>query len=352
MNHRIIELVEMLQTVPTGDNAQPFRFSVTENTLEVTHLNDVAHHNFNQAYVASLLSLGMMTFIIKNFAAKNKLSYKIQHSRDFNLDQKWLTCEFSPSASQESTGDEDLLNYLSKRRTDRRLYRKEAFNFDDFNKTFDGKIKFKDSLSSKSYGLISRFENMIFDDLETFKHIEAWVRYSKKEMESTHTGMSCANMGIDPVNSGLFRHYKHGTFVNHILNYWFKFIMILKVRVNYPRSIGFGLCTLTDTSNAGIIDMGEHILKAWLKLTKMGYTLQPISSPTLVSFLARNRNGKFISSYKDEAHACSETFTNEFGVKGEVIWLFRFGKPLSGAEKHRTLRLPLKKILTNKSEAA
>lgn len=348
MNQRMFELVEMLKSLPTGDNAQPFRFAADDSSLEITHLSDVAEHKFNQGNVASLLSLGMMVFVIKNFANSRNLQCSIQFASDFSKEDVWLQCSFKPSQIQLVSEDSDLLNYLEQRRTDRGFYKKEKVEFEQFNHIFQDKIKFKKSLSQDIYKLILGYETMMFHDMDAFRDIEAWVRYNKKEVESTKTGMSCPNMGLDPFNSILFKFFSKGFFLNYIIRPYFKFIMSFKVNILYRQSAGYGLCVTKDTSDAGVIAMGGEIIKAWLMFAKKGWTIQPISSPTLVSFIARNRNGKFLPDYLNNINFCRETFNHEFQTEGEVVWLFRFGKPMKGGEKHRTLRLNVGKLMYQK----
>lgn len=348
MNQKMLELVEMIKTIPTGDNAQPFRFSATENEFEVTHLHEIAEHRFNQSNVASLLSLGMIVAIIKNFASANNFDYSLRFAKNFHEEAVWLQCSFKPGHLSEAREDHELLQYLKARRTDRGPYKSIPFDFEKHNKLFQNKIVFNSKLSNDCYRLIHRFETMMFDDFPIFRDIEAWVRYSKSEVESTKTGMSGPNMLLDPLNKLFFKLFSKNTFLNLFLRPYFKIALFIRVNLLYRLSTGFGLCVLKDTSDAGIVDMGEQILKAWLLLTKEGCVLQPISSPSIVSFLVRNRKGQFLSDYAKVVNQCEELLNKNFGSQGEIIWLFRFGKPILPPE--RTIRMDTEKLVYQASE--
>lgn len=344
MNH--LELVDMLRKIPTGDNAQPFRYALGQDSIEVIHFNNIARHKFNQGQVASLLSLGMIEFIIKNYSVKNNLNCNIEFANDFKNEDVWLRCHFSPAETVKSNGDEELLNYLSKRQTDRGFYYPKKADVSDIQEALKDSIYFKNNLSSDSYKMITKYETMIFDDLDAFRDIEKWIRYNKKDVDTTRTGMSRQNLKLDLLNSKLFRIFAKGSKLNKWLSFYFKSIIFIRTQTFVRSSAGYGLCVVKDNSDASVIQMGGHILKAWLMLTKKGFAFQPISSPSLISYLARNRSANFQKEYVDGTHKCVETFNTHFGSNGEIIWLFRFGKPVVKMS-HPALRLGSYQVMTN-----
>jgi hypothetical protein len=335
---QLLKLSELLRHIPTGDNAQPFRYAIHHDFIEVFHHKEIAKHVYNQSNVASLLSLGMIVFVIKTFAASQRLKVSMKFTERFLDEESWLTCHFSPSTEEVDTSDIHLLNFLELRKTDRGMYQGEDFDLSALKQTFKDQIYFKTDLTKNAFKMIKKFEGMMFDDINVFKDIEKWIRYTQKDVVKTRTGMSRQNLGLDYANALLFKIFRRNTFLNSVLKKYFKFVSSLKMGVVYRRSAGFGLCVLKDNSDPAIVEMGSNILKIWLMLTQKGYNLQPISAPSLTSFINRNRNGQFIPSYAKDTSKCCDTLNREFSSQGEIIWLFRFGRPVNTKMK-TTLRL-------------
>jgi hypothetical protein len=348
-----LELINYLRFIPTGDNAQPFRYQADENSITVFHIDELAKHRFNQKNTASLLSLGMIKHVIDLFANKKGLVCSYSIPEHFSDHSPWLECHFTKPETQckfRLQDKESPINYLFERYTDRGAYPSDTFDLRPLQEKYNGFIAFKSQLTPVAYKSISRFETMIFDDLQAFKDIEKWLRYSKDEILKTNTGMSLKNIGLDFLNGLLFKLFKSETIANAFLSPYFKFLTKIKVKVIYPKSSGFGLCYVKDSSNKEIIVMGEKIMNLWLDITAQGYTLQPISSPTLLTYIYRNREGEFDKNYDLDLNSANKIFNEEFKIDGEIIWMFRFGRATSAKINNRTMRLPIDQNLIIKEK--
>ncbi|MBC7464711.1 MAG: hypothetical protein H7256_01860 [Bdellovibrio sp.] len=336
-------LISLLRLIPTGDNAQQFRYKIVGDSLEVYHDSKIAEHRFNQSNVASLLSLGMIVEVAVTFAIENQFPAQLVYAQDFLKEDLWLTISFqSVAAAVDLKKNEHFLSLLKERKTFRGFFKKSQFDFSEMNRQFAGKAVFVKKLPKAAFGLMLKMENMIFDDYEAFKHIEKWFRYSNQALHETKTGMSLANLNIDAFNGLLLKAIRRSYFLSVILRPYFKALNFFKVNALYRQSVGFGIITVDQTDDAGVIAAGRTLLKVWLKLTDLKMAMQPISSASLLPFEYVYRKANFLEKYESLLSAANEILRQSFRYdQVHGIWLFRFGVPdkTVNNKNQRSLRL-------------
>ncbi len=346
---KIENLIKLFRLIPTGDNAQQFRYGMGSNEIMVFHYTEIARHKFNQSNIASLISLGMIVSIAETYSQINGVKINLEYAEKFEKNELWLKISLD-AGSETQTNFKTNLNYqslLEQRMTYRGFFKKTQF---DFARESIGKVILKEKLSKKMLKTIYRMETMIFDDHEALADIEKWFRYTDKTVIESKTGMSLRNLNVDIFNALLVKLSLHSKIANLILRPYFKIATYLKIHFLYTQACGFGLVYLAGHDDHSIINSGKEILKIWLRLTELGMAIQPMSSASMLPFSQKYRNDKFIKSYQKDIDDTYQILKDEFNLSEENlsgIWLFRFGVPSEKTfgKNQRTLRLDAKFLL-------
>jgi hypothetical protein len=353
MQVHLYNIIKLMLKAPTGDNCQPFSFSILNDSIVIKHSDKIAKHKFNQGNCASYLSLGFHIEVMKNYCLTKGLSFEYDLS-DISKPNFEVKFKFE-GGGVENAESASLLDALDNRCTDRRMYKKIILP----GKITDGikskNIKLKSKMSAGFFKNLTETESYIFDDRESFKDIEKYVRYSKAQRKKTRTGFSFQNLLMDPLTALLFKILSSNNVFNILIKKYFKFLTKLRTHLFYKASTGFACFSLPkeEINPENIVRLGMDIFNFWLKLTKENFVAQPISSASLLSFQQRFFNGEFLDQYKLKLTEVSSDLQKEFDIGTDVpVWIMRYGQRKEFLPKSiRTLRKEFESVMESKQSS-
>ncbi len=359
---KINQFLDLCLTYPSGDNCQPFKFKiVSENSFEVYHDAQVAKHRLNCNHIASILSLGTLLELISIVAKGKGLKPEAKvHEENFEVEKLCLWAEVSLDEVKEQFDQDDqiLINEVSKRCVDRRLYENKPLLANHIqwiqNEASKNKLvnfSFHSNLNPRLLKLIVKLEEKIWMDERVSTDILRWIRFDQNEIIKLRDGLSwdslCLAFYQKPIlklfcNSIKFYSFMTklgGTKVNsHLLHQQLK------------KSGGIGVFAVHSKSNLDLVNMARTYFRIWLYLNSRGYAFQPLTNSTLPLYMMQTQKlpadwpQANLNIYKDLM--IEFRIQCGFGENEVPVWGFRSGsttKPLPA--KARSLRKNLDELL-------
>ena len=339
------KLFEALRTTPSGDNCQPWRFVRKQNGIGIVHDEIRAAHAFNVGHAASRLSLGCALELLNIAAAKQGFAI------DFKVDGVGAHVTFKPAGSNPVGCLEDEIH---KRATDRRNYRGGSFAdpvFSDIRA--DGadfptsQVAFCSEFSPPLLEYMGLCEKLVWSRENTMLDLLRWIRFSEAEAQTTLDGMRWRNLGVNYLDSRsllFLRTFPQvGAFgVAKIIGSLAGQIVKRQLR----SSAGIVLFAAPLDSLDNMVEVGRWALRMWLRLSRQGYGVQPLTVMSLFCFLENaslfppnHFDSKFHLAFRTALPLLRESFSLTSNVV--PAWAFRVGRSTPVPANMRTFRRPL-----------
>ncbi len=347
---------------PSGDNCQPFRFIIQKDHLEIHFNPESAKHEFDYYKMATCVSLGCLLKAIEIAAAHLGLTTVEKPENLVDRPQIWYTVFFSPSAVAAKNAD--LFEQLDQRCTSRGT----------FNSTPRPDLLITQLKNQNQVYILEKYTDVFIKNFQTVdalywlntsavRDLFQAVHFSQKSYHQLRTGIFWKELGIRFYEAPCSFLIKKIPGVTKILYYpFFRFIFngILKRNI---LSSSFLVCV---TSNCEVaknredflrdqVNIGKRMMEIWLKCTKEGLLVQPLSIvPFLGNLLYFDHDIAFINQPKNKKtlQHSNEEIRSAFGIPNnqKMGWIMRVGNPpLSVLSPYRSLRLRLNQVVNETS---
>jgi len=335
---------------PSGDNAQPWKFSFKDNTIFL-YLNKEADKSFfNINQIASIISCGAVLENMRIAASAFDLSTNI------NLLPSGLEDDLMASIEliHNGTPRNPLFASIWKRNTNRTFYEKKpipSLVLNDLKKSISGipgvKLHFvieKDELK-KLAKIIYKTDRIRTENRSLHEYLGKMIRYSHEEAIETCDGLPIKNLEAGLAGE-IFLKATRPWFIMNLMNKaGFGRMVALHSFQSIINSSGAALLTIDGMNPKDFLKGGQALERLWLTITRQGLVMQPMTAITLFwlrwqiegeeSFAKKHR--KLLQDVWKEYQSLFQKVN--FSREGHVM-LFRFGY---GDEiKYRTYRKDLK----------
>jgi hypothetical protein len=322
----LVKIIEYGLMAPSGDNCQPWKIKLGIDSFDLflNPQSDLSLYNFNQS--ASYISLG--AFIENIVIASNKFGFNAAITYFPTNDSNHIANIKFSSGQQE----EGLFVQISKRATNRKPYRKtiippemltrikEEHGEKLFLITDENKIKDVAFACSRNELLVLNNSNL-HDFL--FHH----VLWSAKEADEKRNGMFILTMEMNGLQRLIFK----------ICSNWKVSKFLSKLGLNkkiasennliYSQSSLFGAFIIDEFKPNDLLILGREVQRVWLKLTSLGFSLQPLTGIILLK--ARVDSKQFGLSAEEiiEVNKAYQKIKNTFQIdeNKKIGFLFRAG---------------------------
>lgn len=346
----IQQIFEFGLRYPSGDNCQPFKITkINANEYLVSYDITTAKHILNSDNISSIISLGALIESISIAASQFNCYITTRFEKDFGTDSKdWLSFKIIKA----STPRDNLIDSITKRHTDRGNYKIDLSDLEfkklhlSLQKTIrDKNVKvYTAKVTDKIVHYLLRCEEIFWKEKQIVKDLSRWIKFKKTEVPND--GFTWKNLSLS------FLEAKMLVFLakNQFLITLFKPILTLfnksKMRKALSHSAGMIFFSIKDDSKMSIFNSGRSMMRAWLTITGLGYVAQPLSICSLLPYTLKKDICTLNSSKEwhdtiiaGNAQLCS--FLN-IDPSADIIWAFRFGKPVNSITLDRSGRDPSK----------
>jgi transposase len=343
----IESIIEMALTAPSGDNCQPWRFTWNDNTLAIFYQPQLGQHALNNNNHATWLTLGCLLEAFSISASGLKL--RIRETLNFN---EYTT---KPVAIlkfyREEIKTDSLISEIQRRKTIRQPYldeklpdsliqllKKEADTF-----LPECAFSFQDEKPTAILSYLYFCDEFMWKNVRVAKDFFKWVRLDDKEISNRQDGMPWLSLGLKKAEVAPFRFFRR--FPSLIRFAW---------KLGFAKQINKMTETLV-LSNAGLYSFairkteplylqktGRLAYRIWLLLTSEGYSVQPLSIPSMTAydvatgFAPPQTDTASLEKFKIGYQNLKSFFT--FSDDQYPVWMFRTGR-LASSEKSTTPRV-------------
>jgi hypothetical protein len=319
---------------PSGDNAQPWKFSYKDNEI-CLYLNKEADQSFfNVNQTASVISCGAVIENMKIAATKFGLKAEIKYCRD---DTNVATLFFF---KDDQIKKDILSDFIWERNTNRKLFAKTPaphsllVSLKSAVKEIGGAdiyfITDRDRIE-KLARLVSRADRIRSERQDLHEHLFNMIRFSKEEALEKRDGFYIKNLEAGLGGELFLKATRSWKMMNAANKAGMGKIVAQVAYKGIINSSGAGLIIVDGKSRESFLDGGRALARVWLAMTKAGFQLQPMTAITL--FFLRKQFGRSRAFSADHALMLDEIlkkYSSLFSIpqlesRGQVM-LFRFGK--------------------------
>lgn len=320
---------------PSGDNAQPWKFSIQQNKIYI-YLDDQADLSFfNVRQTASIISCGAVIENIK--IAANTLGLKSEISYYPDSDNEKLVAAIDFEKAEQAA--DPLHEFIWSRHTNRKLYSKKAVPLSILNSVQTEVVKIPGArihfLTDRN--LLKKLAKLIFsvDRIRTeFKplheHFTRMTRFKEKDIFQKRDGLPIKNLEAGLAGELFLKVTKPWSVMKIVNALGISRLVAFHSYKGIMASAGTALITLQDSKLEDFIEGGRAMERAWLSLSSHGIKVQPMTAVTL--FWMRWHMGMEDSFDKHHQEILKRTwniyqelFPDVDFSRNSHIMLFRFG---------------------------
>jgi hypothetical protein len=338
------DILRKAVNAPSGDNAQPWEFSISENTVNVFNVvgRDATLYNFRER--GSYLGHGAL---IENICV---LARAASFEPTVTLFPGEANCVAKISFAPVSMASENLLAAAIERRvSNRKPYQKTSFATADKRVVADSVTSFNTMSLRFVEGpdiatvadAISTNERILFENRPLHDFLFSMIRWTEGE-EHIKPGLYILTMEFPPPLRFLFRYVFNNFDIVNVLNQigLSKFIPKQSAQ-GYAASSAIGAIVGTSDTNADFVTAGRAFERMWLTLTAQGLWLQPVGAiPYLMQRIEAGEAQDFSSEHIELIKNAYATMAKSFNLApGEkIMMMFRIG--YGAAPTARSAKLP------------
>ncbi len=300
---------------PSGENTQPWQFSIVDNTITVKINPKGDFSFFNTHQRAAILSSGCVLENIKIAASIFGLSCDIQLNKG-NIEE---TLEIAQvHLINDKTERDALFRSIWERCTNRKQYSKEKIapyvfkEIKSIAKEFEGVelniIEGRNDLKALRAALIkvgiARTENP-----EVHKFLHHHIRPSFENAQEEKTGFPIDNLEGGAAGNFILNLTKSWGVMKFLNNLGFAKVMSSKVEEGIENCGACILLTVPNNSALNYVKGGQALERIWLKLTEMGVATQPM---TTINFFNLRRQLNGMNSFDSKHHQLIQESVADF----------------------------------------
>ena len=271
---------------PSGDNAQPWTFSASENTLYVHIDPDRDRSFFNVDQIASIISAGAVVENIRIAASTLGLETIIHAFPEPDRPTCAATLQFQTT----DIAEDPLVDVLWKRCTNRKLYERAALSPVMAEALEAALSSFPNARLHWVLGpqklqklarLVSQVDRIRSEDRRLHEHLHRMIRFTEAEAQATRDGFPLKNLEAG-LTGELFLRLTHPWAMMNTLN---RLGMARLVAAHAARAIHHAAAgALLTVSGSGLVDFfegGRALQRVWLTATALGLAFQPMAAVSL-----------------------------------------------------------------------
>lgn len=353
---QILEIINVAVHAPSGENAQPWKFELGDNVLNIWNTPESDTSIYNNKQRGAHVAHGALIENISIIAKHHLHDIQVKNFPDTTEPDLIFQISFLESLLSDSE-NEELYRSISIRVTNRKQYYEEKLSADlktaliNIKKSFGINFYFTEDAHLKSIvsTAASINEKLLFEIPEMNKFFFSHIRWSDAEEKIDPRGFYVKTLELEPPQLGVMKLLRNKIIFTILSKFGIGKIIARDNARRYMSASCVCVITSPDTSPAMLINVGRFLQHIWLTVTKMKCSLQPMSGLFfLYHALDDNNNVIFSPSKKNEISNAYETIKLSMKIpKNEkMIMMFRIGK--SDQPSAKSKRIP--PIIINRNE--
>lgn len=350
-NESIQKIVEKAAKSPSGDNCQPWTFEWDGQYLRIFYSHERGLHPLNVANLASFITLGTLLTAIDLSASEYKASCEYTLGEMTNQTEKpWALVQFKI----DGRSPHPLASTLFNRHTDRRPYKGGTLTAETFKDIFaiqkifaPLQFHFINQPSQRLVDYISQAESFLFGHYPTLSSTLHWLRYSSSHAQQTRDGMLWKNMQIKLWELPMIPLLRDCSWITKYFGAFLRRKYKLQIKQLLLSSAGLVCVSIPSIQPENIVNTGRMMMLIWLSLVQQGYSVQPLTMSSLITFSINNRLFEVAPKWAPYFDNGDSLLRSEFAIPEgqQPFWMIRTGKMDPFPQELNTYRLPIEQIL-------
>lgn len=334
MGETLKKIIALAVRAPSGDNMQPWRFEITQNSIHIFNLPERDKSLYNYKQQGALLAHGALIENISIIAPTYGLRPTVKlfpegENSDYIAD---IEFEEAPKIQPE------LCQYIEKRATNRTRYKDELLTGDQkqfllsVGESFHGvKLVLEDNSEAilKIAHAISQGDRMIFENEIVHRFLFDHIRWTDEEELQKKDGLYLKTMELTPPQTLIFKIIKKWETMRKFNAIGFPKVAVKSNEELYKHGCGFGAVIVEEINPENYVNAGRRLQEFWLKTCKLNLGLQPLSGIALLRRIILDGDA---SQYMtpDQIKLITENYQiikEQFSLSPQehIAFMFRFG---------------------------
>ncbi|HYC79983.1 MAG TPA: hypothetical protein VEC17_03065 [Candidatus Binatia bacterium] len=329
MTEDIKDIVNKSINAPSGDNAQPWRFVIKNESLFLYNIpgGDKTVYNYLErgSYIAHGAVLENISIISshKGFSADIKI-FPEGSEKDLIAEIRF---------TKTSPGNPEFYDEIFFRSTNRKKYKPEKLPRSFFEKIRNYKkegvnlfgLEDADKIRELAK-LLSLNERLILENYNIHQPLFSYIRWTKEEEKMHGDGLYIKTLELEAPAEKAFKLFRNWKVIKFLSRFGIPKLVSKDTEKLYATSAAFILLTVENNAPRNYVDAGRVLQKIWLAATKERIALQPTAA--LYYLAARIEDGNVSLFTQEEINEIKNVHSRTvelFESKGKVAMLFRLG---------------------------
>ena len=337
----LLKIIASGVKAPSGDNCQPWRFSWHRERLFLYNEEHRDTSLYNTLNTASFIAHGAL---IENMdIAAKEAGFHMTAELFPDKEKSSLVASIRFEAGTIET--DALYPFIETRCTNREAYKrkgldksvKEALEATRGNGTLT-LIEDKTALEIAAR-VASLNDRLLFENQRLHDFLFDHIRWTKEEAERTGDGMDIRTLGLNPMESRIFRLLGSWSTVKILNLFGLSRMLPRKTFQVCKGSSAMGLVQMDGLTPKSFVLGGRKLQRIWLKATKLGLAFQPMTGvPFLIQRLFMEEDSGLSVAHRALLKEAEAELSEVFPMDKDkaTIMLFRIG--FAEAPRARSLR--------------
>jgi hypothetical protein len=346
MTNQIKKILGAAVHAPSGENAQPWRFSVQGNRVRVFNIPERDQSLFSFGQMASYVAHGAL---IENILISSA-AFGYQAAMDLFPEGRNSDVVAAISLKEAPPKDEPLYPFILKRCTNRKPYKTAPLTAAQLAELVDapkgipggGRVVFSQDRSDIAALAIagSVNEQVMFDNRFLHHFFFTHINWTKEEDEKRRVGFYIDTLELPPPIKPIFKLFRFWPAIKLFNKVGFAERVAAGNAKNYASSAAMGAVIVPRNAPPDFVTAGRIMQRVWLTATWLGLSIQPLAGVLFyMQGISAGRTERFTPQQLDLIWEAYGKIRKVFGVNGEsVAMMFRIGE--GGEPSARASKLP------------
>ncbi|MDB5238466.1 MAG: hypothetical protein JWM46_736 [Candidatus Kaiserbacteria bacterium] len=344
MNHRaaIEKIVSRAVSAPSGDNSQPWEFSVSDDELFIKALPELDHPILNVEGRGTYIAIGALIENVVVASGEEGLTASVDL---FPTSETAARIRFSARAAEKSP----LSDAIERRHTQRGPYAlsvpEDALNAIRDIKEPGVAIEIVTSREgiSRIANAVSVMEEVALRTRKLHRLFFKSILWKRSDNDAGVPGLYIKTTELPPPVRAAFRVIKHWPVIRLLNKLGFARSAASANAAVYAQAGACAALLLTNTEPSDFIRAGRAMQRIWLTATASGLAAQPMAGLLYVAeYLSRSRDADFESELHLRVSDARNTIATEVRAESATIaMLLRVGVPIRPATARTARKKPV-----------